>query len=72
MMAHGKENELFDPCLPVSSVWREQMARVLAIARDCTVDEPWKRPTMLEVVKSLKMAETIECGPLVVTVTKDM
>jgi hypothetical protein len=48
------------------------MVRVLAIARDCTVDEPWKRPTMLEVVKGLKMAETIECGPLVVTVTKDM
>jgi Leucine-rich repeat (LRR) protein len=72
MMTHGKEDELFDPCLPVSSVWREQMVRVLAIARDCTVDEPWKRPTMLEVVKGLKMAETIECGPLVVTVTKDM
>jgi serine/threonine protein kinase len=72
MIAHGKENELFDPCLPVSSLWREQMACVLAIARDCTADEPWKRPSMLEVVKGLKMAQTMECGPLVVTVTREV
>ncbi|KAK8451170.1 hypothetical protein SEVIR_6G162300v4 [Setaria viridis] len=72
MTAHGRENELFDPCLPVSSTWREQMACVLAIARDCTADEPWRRPTMLEVVKGLKMAQTMESGPLVVTVTGDM
>ncbi|KAF0916510.1 hypothetical protein E2562_007588 [Oryza meyeriana var. granulata] len=72
MIARGKQNELFDPCLPVSSVWREQMARVLAIARDCTADEPFKRPTMLEVVKGLKMTQSMECGPLVVTVSRDM
>jgi hypothetical protein len=45
---------------------------VLAIARDCTADEPWKRPSMLEVVKGLKMAQTMECGPLVVTVTREV
>ncbi|KAL6616609.1 hypothetical protein ACP70R_038879 [Stipagrostis hirtigluma subsp. patula] len=72
MISHGKENELFDPCLPVSSMWREQMVRVLAIARDCTADEPWKRPTMLEVVKGLKMVQTMDCGPLVVTVSRGM
>ncbi|EEC72035.1 hypothetical protein OsI_04936 [Oryza sativa Indica Group] len=72
MIARGKQNELFDPCLPVSSVWREQMVRVLAIARDCTADEPFKRPTMLEVVKGLKMTHGMECGPLVVTVSRDM
>jgi serine/threonine protein kinase len=70
MMAGGKGNELFDPCLPISGVWREQMVRVLAIALDCTADEPWKRPIMQEVVKGLKMAQTMECGPLVVMVSR--
>ncbi|GJM92074.1 hypothetical protein PR202_ga08502 [Eleusine coracana subsp. coracana] len=69
MIAHGKKNELFDPCLPVSSPWREQMLCVLSIAQNCTVDEPWKRPTMMEVVKGLKMAQAMERGPLVVKVS---
>jgi hypothetical protein len=72
MIARGKEHELFDPCLPISSMWREQMACVLAIARNCTADEPSKRPTMLEVVKDLKKAQAMECGPLVVTVTREV
>jgi serine/threonine protein kinase len=72
MTAHGKENELFDPCLPVSSVWREQMACVLALARDCTANEPWMRPTMLQVVERLEKAHAMESGPLVVAVTRDM
>jgi serine/threonine protein kinase len=72
MIARGKEHELFDPCLPISSLWREQMACVLAIARNCTADEPSKRPTMLEVVKDLKKAQAMECGPLVVTVTREV
>jgi Leucine-rich repeat (LRR) protein len=70
MMARGKGNELFDPCLPVSGVWREQMVRVLTIALDCTAEEPWKRPIMQEVVKGLKMTQPMECGPLVVTVSR--
>jgi hypothetical protein len=70
MMARGKRNELFDPCLPISGVWREQMVRVLAIALDCTAEEPWKRPIMQDVVKGLKMAQTMECGPLVVMVSR--
>ncbi|TVU17255.1 hypothetical protein EJB05_33274, partial [Eragrostis curvula] len=50
----------------------EQMLCVLSIARDCTVDEPWKGPTMMEVVKGLKMAQTMECGlpPPVVKISR--
>lgn len=70
MIAHSKGNELFDPCLPVSGVWLEQMVRVLSIALDCTAEEPWKRPSMLEVVKGLKITQTMDCGPLVVTVSR--
>ncbi|VAH67689.1 unnamed protein product [Triticum turgidum subsp. durum] len=70
VIARGTRNELFDPCLPVSGVWREQMVRVLGIALDCTADEPWKRPSMVEVVKGLKMTQAMECGPLVVTVSR--
>ncbi|XP_073364724.1 leucine-rich repeat receptor protein kinase MSP1-like [Aegilops tauschii subsp. strangulata] len=33
VIARGARNELFDPCLPVSGVWREQMVRVLGIGR---------------------------------------
>ena len=36
VIARGTRNELFDPCLPVSGVWREQMVRVLGMALDCT------------------------------------
>ena len=70
MIARGKRNELFDPCLPVSGAWWEQMVRVLTIALDCTAEEPWKRPSMQEVVKGLKMTQAMECGPLVVTVDR--
>ncbi|KAI4999075.1 hypothetical protein ZWY2020_059828 [Hordeum vulgare] len=70
MIARGTRNELFDPCLLVSGVWRKQMVCVLAIALDCTADEPWKRPSMVEVVKGLKTTQAMECGPLVVTVSR--
>ncbi|CAD6251532.1 unnamed protein product [Miscanthus lutarioriparius] len=60
MIARGREGELFDPCLPVSGLWHEQMVRVLAIAQDCTADEPSKRPTMVEVVKGLKMVQLMK------------
>jgi len=63
MIARGREGELFDPCLPVSGLWREQMVRVLAIAQDCTADEPSKRPTMVEVVKGLKMVQLMKSEP---------
>ncbi|CAN6230703.1 unnamed protein product [Urochloa humidicola] len=63
MITQGREGELFDPTLPVSGMWREQMVRVLAVALDCTADEPWKRLTMPDVVKSLKIAELMEHGP---------
>ncbi|XP_072147358.1 leucine-rich repeat receptor protein kinase MSL1 [Setaria viridis] len=59
----GREGELFDPSLPVSGLWREQMVRVLAIALDCTADEPRNRPTMPDVVKGLKIAELMESEP---------
>lgn len=70
MVACRCENELFDPCLPVSGVCRQQMARVLAIAQECTADDPWRRPTMLEVVTGLKATQMMECGPSVVTVSR--
>ncbi|KAK3152393.1 hypothetical protein QOZ80_2BG0158290 [Eleusine coracana subsp. coracana] len=63
MIANGRQSELFDPCLPVSGLWREQMSHVLAIARKCTVDEPWKRPTMVEVVKGLRMIQLMKHEP---------
>nr|TKW37493.1 hypothetical protein SEVIR_1G050100v2 [Setaria viridis] len=63
MIAQGREGELFDPSLPVSGLWREQMVRVLAIALDCTADEPRNRPTMPDVVKGLKIAELMESEP---------
>jgi len=60
MIAQGREGELFDPFLPASGLWREQMVRVLAVALECTADEPWKRPTMPDVVKGLKMAQLMK------------
>ncbi|GJM90491.1 hypothetical protein PR202_ga06776 [Eleusine coracana subsp. coracana] len=63
MIANGRQSELFDPCLPVLGLWREQMSHVLAIARECTVDEPWKRPTMVEVVKGLRMIQLMKHEP---------
>jgi len=63
MIAQGREGELFDPSLPVSGLWREQMVRVLAVALECTADEPWKRPTMPDVVKGLKMAQLMKPEP---------
>ncbi|PUZ37795.1 hypothetical protein GQ55_9G148100 [Panicum hallii var. hallii] len=62
MVAHGREGELFDPCLPASGLGREQMERVLAVARECAADEPWKRPTMGSVVKDLEMVQLMEHG----------
>ncbi|RLN42888.1 hypothetical protein C2845_PM01G33990 [Panicum miliaceum] len=62
MVAHGREGELFDPCLPASGLGREQMARVLAVARECTADEPWKRPTVGSVVKDLETVQLMEHG----------
>ncbi|KAF8684782.1 hypothetical protein HU200_044205 [Digitaria exilis] len=66
MVAHGREGgELFDPCLllpeeedqdeAAAGVGRrdQQMARVLALAMECTADEPWKRPAMGSVVEEL-------------------
>ncbi|CAI9776384.1 unnamed protein product [Fraxinus pennsylvanica] len=36
---------------------KDQILCVLAIARLCTHDDPWKRPTMLEVAELLKQAK---------------
>jgi hypothetical protein len=63
MIAQGREGELFDLSLPVSGLCREQMVRVLAIALDCTADEPQNRPTMPDVVKGLKIAELMQSEP---------
>lgn len=51
MEAMGQEAEVLDPCLSGHGPWTEQMMQVLAVAKACTSDEPWKRPCMLEVVK---------------------
>jgi hypothetical protein len=39
------------------------MVRVLAVALECTADEAWKRPTMPDVVKGLKMAQLMKPEP---------
>ncbi|CAL9152769.1 unnamed protein product [Musa hybrid cultivar] len=69
MAGQGKEAEVLDPCLSTGGLWREQMMQVLAVARACTADEPWKRPSMLEVVKMLKEVKMKEAGD---TVTRDV
>jgi hypothetical protein len=63
MIARGNGNKQFDPWLPASCMWREQMVCVLTIALDCTAKEPWKRPSMQEVVKRLKLTQTMERRP---------
>ncbi|CAN6298443.1 unnamed protein product [Urochloa humidicola] len=60
VIANCREGEVFDPRLPASGLWREQMVRVLAVARECTADEPWKRPTMGSVVESLEKIQMME------------
>ena len=71
MVARHREKEVFDPCLlPASGACRQQMARVLAIARDCTADDPWARPTMLEVVKGLKATQMMESSPPATTLSR--
>ncbi|XP_040377166.1 leucine-rich repeat receptor protein kinase MSL1-like [Oryza brachyantha] len=69
MAARGRDGEVFDRCLPVSGAQREQMARVLDVARDCTADEPWRRPTMADVARRVEAIQAMECGPLVVAVS---
>ncbi|CAA6659895.1 unnamed protein product [Spirodela intermedia] len=54
---------VFDACLPAAGAPREQMRRVLAVAVACTADEPWKRPTMLEVVRLLKEIDLLVADP---------
>ncbi|CAN6287412.1 unnamed protein product [Urochloa humidicola] len=63
VVAHGREREVLDPRLPVSGLWREQMARVLDVARECTADEPWKRPTMGDVVEGLERIQMMRDEP---------
>ncbi|KAK1310846.1 Leucine-rich repeat receptor protein kinase EXS [Acorus calamus] len=54
MVGLGQEEEVFDAWSGAGVGEREQMRRVLAVARVCTCDEPWMRPSMLEVVRMLK------------------
>ncbi|KAF6170027.1 hypothetical protein GIB67_042832 [Kingdonia uniflora] len=49
MMDLGMEDGILDPYVLGMGQWKDQMSSVLAVARACTLDEPWKRPTMLEV-----------------------
>ncbi|GJM94397.1 hypothetical protein PR202_ga11037 [Eleusine coracana subsp. coracana] len=73
MIGQGKENELFDPCLLVSNLWREQIDGVLfPLLGTARLTSQWKRPTLMEVVEGLTMAQTMECRPLVVKVSRDM
>lgn len=63
MIAHGHGGELFDPCLLVSGLWRKQMVCMLAIAQQCTTNEPWNRPTLANVVKDLEMIQMMKHEP---------
>ncbi|PSR96929.1 Leucine-rich repeat receptor protein kinase [Actinidia chinensis var. chinensis] len=63
MVSSGREYEVLDPYLSSSELCKDQMFGVLAIARSCTCDEPWRRPTMLEVVKLFKEEVKKKTGP---------
>jgi hypothetical protein len=43
---------------------------VITIPLDCTAEELWKRPGLQEVVKGLEMTQMMECGLLVMTVSR--
>ncbi|XP_078433770.1 uncharacterized protein LOC144705111 [Wolffia australiana] len=58
-MARRRRGGVFDGALPGAGAAREQMRRVLALAVACTGDEPWRRPTMLEVVRRLKEIDSL-------------
>ncbi|KAF5185269.1 Leucine-rich repeat receptor protein kinase msp1 [Thalictrum thalictroides] len=62
MTEMGSQDGVLDPCIPNFGQWKSQMLCVLAVARACTLDEPWKRPDMLEVVKQLKEIKLDGCG----------
>ena len=53
MVANGREDEVLDPYLSAMTMWKDEMLHVLSTARWCTLDDPWRRPTMVEVVKLL-------------------
>ncbi|KZV32554.1 leucine-rich repeat receptor protein kinase EXS-like [Dorcoceras hygrometricum] len=57
MVEKGRECDILDPFLSRFPSWKDQMLHVLDVARSCTCDEPWMRPTMMEVVKLLKKAK---------------
>ncbi|KAJ3678298.1 hypothetical protein LUZ60_002101 [Juncus effusus] len=69
MVSKEKQNEVFDPCLPLVGPARLQMARVLDVARVCTSDDPWRRPSMFEVVRMLKEIRMMDGGDSVVVVS---
>jgi serine/threonine protein kinase len=62
MVGKNREDEVFDPYLPSTGPERQQMSKVLSLARDCTADEPWRRPNMLEVVRILKEIKMLHAG----------
>ncbi|RVW82590.1 Leucine-rich repeat receptor protein kinase MSP1 [Vitis vinifera] len=49
MVANGREDEVLDPYLSAMTMWKDEMLHVLSTARWCTLDDPWRRPTMVEV-----------------------
>lgn len=69
MVGKNREDEVFDPCLPAMGPERQQMSRVLAVARVCTCDEPWRRPNMLDVVRMLKEIKMLHEGDDVVVIS---
>lgn len=56
MIKKGKVAEVLDPVI-ASGAWRVKMLQVLQVATLCTSDDPYRRPTMLQVVKFLKEIE---------------
>ena len=56
MVRIGPGHDVLDPVIVMSNdgIWKTQMLQVLNIAISCTSEDPFRRPTMLQVVNDLK------------------
>ena len=56
MVRIGPAYDVLDPVIVMSNdgIWKTQMLQVLNIAISCTSEDPFRRPTMLQVVNDLK------------------
>ncbi|KAJ4748551.1 Leucine-rich receptor-like protein kinase family protein [Rhynchospora pubera] len=69
MVRKNREDEVFDLYLPSTGPERQQMKKVLELARDCTSDNPCRRPDMREVVRRLEGFKMLHAGGDVVIIS---